>query len=504
MRRLRAPAIGLALLWIVCARSVIGQDFPRLDKPVGRGTASEAAGTRERFQGAPFEFENIETHAPLARHLPPTEMAGEVQATPASFADQSAGPSGYEVGSDLAFRARWNNGLFFETANGDFKSHVGCLIQQDWTWFNQAAAVQADPAIGNLQDGVFFRRGRVRLDGTAYEQFEWDFDCELIANSFVAFDDLWIGMKELPWIGNLRVGHVKIPMGVESVTSNRVFTFTERATMFDAFLPEYGPGFLAFNGFADGRGTWAACFHRLDARSDGVDTGDGEYNGTGRLSWLPWCAPDDRYYLHLGGAFSFRAAKMDSVTKTDVVRFRARPEFRDAQLLPRFVDTGNIGSTGYMLSQCEAALVYGPASLQAEYVQAMVNPSAAGLGDLNFHGGYVLASYFLTGESRPYDHRSGRFARLRPQENFWLTRTENAGVTGGRGAWELAARYSRVDLNDGPVRGGVLEDVTLGVNWYHNYSFRVQWNYVLSHREVDAPRASGDTHGFVMRFSFDI
>jgi phosphate-selective porin len=63
---------------------------------------------------------------------------------------------------------------------------------------------------------------------------------------------------------------------------------------------------------------------------------------------------------------------------------------------------------------------------------------------------------------------------------------------------------SFADLNDGTIRGGVLQDFTFGVNWYHNYNLRIQWNYVLSHREVDAPRGSGDTHGFVMRFSFDI
>jgi len=50
--------------------------------------------------------------------------------------------------------------------------------------------------------------------------------------------------------------------------------------------------------------------------------------------------------------------------------------------------------------------------VQAEYMGTQVardhGPS------VRFGGGYVSASYFLTGESRPYDRSAGLFGRLKP------------------------------------------------------------------------------------------
>lgn len=115
-----------------------------------------------------------------------------------------------------------------------------------------------EQAVGDLQDGAFFRRARFKFDGTAYGIMEWDIDAELLSSNTVTFDDLWIGLNQLPVIGNVRVGHVKLPQGLESITSNRVFTFVERATIFDAYFREYGPGMLTFNQYAENNATWAA------------------------------------------------------------------------------------------------------------------------------------------------------------------------------------------------------------------------------------------------------
>ena len=399
-----------------------------------------------------------------------------------------------------------------ETASKDFKFHVGALIQQDYAFFDQDPALRASPSggvgpsggIGDLENAVFFRRGRLRFDGVAHELMEWDFDCELLANNNVAFDDMWVGLTLLPVIGNLRAGHVKIPMGIESVTSNRVFTFVERASLFDAFLPEYGPGLLAFDSYQDARLVWAASLHRIDPNNNGTDFGAGQWNGTFRLTSLLFNSDDDRHYFHVGSAYSVRD------DRGGVVRFRARPEWRDtttvAALNNRFVDTGDILASDYVLYQAEAAWVAGAFSAQTEYIFANVDAAS---GDQGFNGGYAMVSYFLTGESRPYDKRIGRFARLKPSENFYLTRRcsdQPLSVGGfGRGAWELAGRYSWVDLSSANVPGGVLENITFGVNWYWNYNFRIQWNYIHSLRNAEMPGAiSGETDAFVLRLSFDL
>ncbi len=422
-------------------------------------------------------------------------------------------PQPYIIGSDLGLTARVKNGgLLFETANEDYRYHVGGLIQQDYIFLRQDEALKAPPGsgagpsggVGELQDSVFFRRGRIKFDGVAHELIEWDFDCELIAGNNVAFDDLWVGLMNLPVVGNARAGHVKIPMGIESMTSNRAFTFVERAAIFDAFMPEYGPGILLFDSYQDAKFTWAACLHRLDPTGNGTDSGDGQLNGTLRISSLLYGGPESRHFLHAGAAYSIRD------DRDGAVRFRARPEWRDttnvATLNNRFVDTGNISADGFNLYQGELVWVAGALSLQSEYVRADVN---ADTGTESFSGGYAMVSYFLTGESRSYDKRTGRMGRVTPIENFFLARkgpnqSRQVGAF-GRGAWELAGRYSWVDLDSENVRGGVLENATFGVNWYWNYNFRMQMNYVHTIRDASAPASiSGETDALVLRYSFDI
>lgn len=405
----------------------------------------------------------------------------------------------------------WHDGLYFEHPDTLTKIHLGGLIQQDWVFFGQSQSLLNDPTIGDLQDGVFFRRARFKFDGTAYGILEWDMDAELLADERVTFDGLWIGLKQVPVVGHVRVGHLKIPQGLESVTSNRVSTFTERATIFDAFFREFGPGVQAFDQFWDNNATWDVCFHRIDFEGDGIDTADGEYAATGRLTFIPYSEEHDRRLLHLGGSASFRDSKFEAAENEKIIRLRSRPEVRDARLLPFFVDTEAIVADSNTVLGAEAAWVDGPFSLQAEYVASLVSdPTDGGLtgDDAWFHGYYIQASYFLTGEHRVYDRHHGRFARVIPHTSAWTidptSHAHQPRVSWGSGAWEVAARYSRVNLNDADIRGGRLSDVTLGVNWYLNANFRIQWNYLYSDRDVSAPRNDGTAHAFVMRFSLDL
>ena len=107
--------------------------------------------------------------------------------------------------------------------------------------------------------------------------------------------------------------------------------------------------------------------------------------------------------------------------------------------------------------------------------------------DPTFQGFYAAASWFLTGEVRPYSRSNATFGRVRPRRSL---RSE-----GGAGAWEIAARFSRLDLSDQEIAGGELEDVTLGLNWYANPFVRVMANWI--HAEVDG---SGGSDTLVTRF----
>ncbi len=140
----------------------------------------------------------------------------------------------------------------------------------------------------------------------------------------------------------------------------------------------------------------------------------------------------------------------------------------------------------------ELALVHGPLSVQGEFIQTFVDELEVNdaIGTGHFHGAYGFVSYFLTGESRRYIRGSGAFSGVSPKKNFSIKERTWGG-------WELAARYSYLDLDDGGVEieGGKLDNVTAGVTWYLNPIMKVMVNYVDTRRS-----GVGEANGFQTRF----
>lgn len=72
----------------------------------------------------------------------------------------------------------------------------------------------------------------------------------------------------------------------------------------------------------------------------------------------------------------------------------------------------------------------------------------------------------------------------------------------GPGAWEVGVRYDHVDVNCGLIQAGILDSVSLGVNWYLNPNTRVTANYVWTDRNTGSPSSSGDFSAFGVRVHF--
>lgn len=447
---------------------------------------------------------------------------------------QQTEEQGVAVGSSLRMSASWKDGLLLQGENKDFSLHLGGRFDDQWVFFNQPQALKAPGplGVGNMQDGTFFRRARFRMDGTAYEVWEWSVEVNFENINLVTFQGLWLGLNQIPIIGTLRVGNNRVPQGLEAYTNENYNTFMERACPFDTFLQNFNPGVLVENHVLDDRVTWQALFHRIPAAgipptgfsgtnagnnaNSGADFGNGEYAGTGRITGLPFYEAEGRCLVHLGANYQFRKAKFDPASGVNVVIFRSRPEIFPGNGFvgdnTRFLDTGRIQTDYVQTVGAEFATVLGPLSLQSEYwlvdvhdARFPVGATSRPVGSPHFQGFYAQASYFLTGENRPYDRRTGRFDRIRPFTNFWLVHTDD-GASAGWGAWELAVRYSMVNLNDSPIvlgTGGQLSEYTVGLNWYLNPNMRVQWNYVRANRNVAAPLASGNVDEFGMNFHID-
>jgi phosphate-selective porin OprO/OprP len=166
------------------------------------------------------------------------------------------------------------------------------------------------------------------------------------------------------------------------------------------------------------------------------------------------------------------------------VQYKSKPE---ANLAADWVDTAKLTDVErVLLSGVEAAVLLDRLSLQGEWVAAELQ-RGAGNDDAEFGGWLAQAAWTLTGEPRRYDAATGVLRAPKPARSLFAD-------GGGCGAFELAARMSALDLDDGAVTGGELADVTLGVNWYPNPVTRISINAI----RADLDRAAADGSGKIV------
>ncbi len=387
------------------------------------------------------------------------EEAVETAALPAV----SAAPSSEPNPEDWKFK--WSNGFKLDRNDGAFKLQFGGRIQSDWAMVDLNERL--DNTIGGDGHGTEFRRARLYFSGTVYDRvlFKAQYDFANTGDGKTDFKDVYIGLKDLGPIDKVLVGHMKESFSLDALTSSKYVTFMERA-LTEAFTPGRNTGFAIHDKVLDDRILWQVGAFK-DANDDGFGFDDnGNWNTTARVVGVPLYEDDGEKVVHLGFAYShqFRGGS------DYMLRYRQRPE---SHLAPYLADTGSTISTNHVnLINPEIALVWGPASFQAEYVRSFVNGDD-GMRNTEFWGTYAELSYFLTGEHRNYELGSGSFGRVKPNANF-------NPLKGDWGAFQVAARYSYLDLNDEFMRGGKMWDVTAGINWHLFPNTRVSLNYVHS------------------------
>jgi phosphate-selective porin OprO/OprP len=372
-------------------------------------------------------------------------------------------------------------------------------VQGDWVNFNQDEVSRE--SVGDLQDAADFRRARIIARGRSWEVIEYAFGVDFALAGRPSFLDMYVEIRDLPYLQHVRIGHFFEPFSLERVTQNRNNTFMERSLV-DTFAPARNMGIMAFGNANDEMNSWQIGTFRTGSNDTGNDSFDSGNALTMRGTWLPyWDEPSGgRHYLHLGACYSYRD------TYQDQVRFRNSPEIRielpgtPNNFGPIFVDTGNIPASHFQLFDSEVAWINGPFSIQSEYAFSTV--AQTGGPDLFLDGFMVQLSYFLTGEHRPYSKLMGIHERVIPFTNFFRVQTQNQGIQMGSGAWELAARYSWINLTNKNVLGNDLKDFTFGLNWYLNPYTRMKFNYIRAYLD-DAIDGRSATNIFGMRFDFD-
>jgi phosphate-selective porin OprO/OprP len=413
-------------------------------------------------------------------------------------------------------------GLTFVSKNGDFKTHLGGMAQLDIIGFGGGLKDITVPGGAGTQPSVEFRRLRMRADGTMYNYIDWvmEFDFALSlqntdqlnaaarATGLRSFPTgtgvqggntinviqpttIFMTFKEIPILGNIRVGNQQDWFSFEHIESARFQDFMERSPLMDAYAGAnnngYAPGVSAFNNTEDEMAGLQIGAYKNNVYDSGFtySIGDAWTYGS-RGIWTPYYDEESkgRYMLHTGFGTEFRTfvTNVNATTGFDNIRVRSRGDLRNAAstLDPNYADTGNFYAENQFLMNPEVAFQWGSLLIQSEYISSWFGGAkpaknvATKLGSAFTDGGYVEALYFLTGENRNYNRQQGVFGRVVPKENW-------DPCKGTWGAWQAGVRYDWLNLNSGDLlKGGNAQDVTFGLNWFLNANARFQLNYVIA------------------------
>ena len=389
-----------------------------------------------------------------------------------------------------------------------------------WYTPNTVAAFgnPAGPPPQHLDSGVNVRRARIGVLGTFMGDWNYALIYEFggssdgfggaapgslpgggasgIENAYLTYT----GFK--PFGGNLAIegGYMDVPYTLDEVISSNDMMFMEKASSQVIAVANIAAGDLRSAFGARWFNDWAWVGGYLTGPTSGaIHSGASvtppgateQYGATARMALQ--LVNEKEYSLHIGGDFeALLKPAFNRVTNTQTLTLSDRPELRiDPTAL---ITTGPIANvSGAQVYSVEVAGSYGPIYVQGEYFRYNVD-RLIGLPALKFDGGYVQASWTITGETRGYNRGTGGYSGIVPRDPWSL-------VSSGWGAWELAARYSVMDLNDrlgfaDGVAGGKQTVYTAGLNWYVNRNVRFMLNYL--HGTVDrqsSPTAFNNNFG---------
>lgn len=204
------------------------------------------------------------------------------------------------------------------------------------------------------------------------------------------------------------------------------------------------------------------------------DTGRSDCLGAAlRLTFAPVHTCDTVYHLGLMGRYQSMNSTLRGTPIGQYNLFQTTPEAR-ARQTGQLVNTGLLRGRSYNVVNGEALAMWGPTTVEGEFYQAIVQRVPTGgstlldvgttQGNPRFHGWHVEVAYVLTGEHRVYDFETGTLRNPKPCDKM--------------GAWEVAARYSFVNMVDKNVYGGSEHNATLGLNWFVNEHVKISANYI--------------------------
>ena len=360
--------------------------------------------------------------------------------------------------------------LVYESDRFWFKPVIG--IVTDYTFFEQDDPSLAQ--VGKQDDSFDLRAGRVGFISRSKTSYPWDLlfimdyqERRTREKQAFRLFDLRLRLPVGPV--NVHIGKMKQPFSLEITGLSLLKQQQER--ILSPFFVTRSIGVMASGQLANDRMTWAVGWFN-DWLETGASFSDNADDYVARLTGLLSTSDDNHDFLHVG--LGVRRAGADS----GLLQLSGRP---GSNVADHYVDTGQFSGDFVTEIGLDIAWDRGPFLFAAEHIEARAKSGAN--GNPRFSGSYLMASWVITGESRPYVNVAGTTGAITPQAEH--------------GAFELVVRYSRLDLTDALIDGGVLRKWHYGANWWVS----PQWKFGIGWGDADLDRfgLTGNTKMLLLR-----
>jgi len=368
------------------------------------------------------------------------------------------------------------------------------MIAGDWSHFYQkdAGIVQ----VGELGHYNRFDMRGVRLGAGGTINFEqpWTYlfsaainavqkDYDWNSGNWYTVYDALLGMPLWGEYGRIQIGKMKEPISMERSMGLVFEQVMERPMHLDALLPSRDIGITLSDMILEGKVRWRAGFF-----NDWIDEPNHSFSQSnwvwvGRMTAVAY--EKGERLLHFGAGYRYEDLR------EGMARYDVGPE---QSFVPPWLDTGEFAAEASQTLNMELTWMDGPLWFASEYTSVWTASKA--YGDPRLSGYHVAVNYFVTGEHRGYNHRTGTVRRIRPVLDF---------TEGGWGALELSARYSSLDLNDELMEGGEMSIVSLGFIWHPRYDlqFHAQWSRAfLDKPALSSPAVAIENATDILQFRF--